>query len=144
MVPTLMSSRLAKNLNLRVKETDRKITVAAGSAADCNGMVGSVPLTFDDIQIPIYLLVVEGPHFEMIVGSPTLEDLQACIDLGNHTVKIKFEGRIATLSQNYDSGYIKTNQGKTNRDDFTSGFDNNDSSSSEKDYVSLMPFIPMI
>lgn len=56
---------------------------------DTSGTVGSeteLSVSFDKIQVPLDFLVIDNPPFDVIIGHPTLESLQARIDLGIETV----------------------------------------------------------
>lgn len=53
------------------------------------GIRHEVPISFGGMSVLLGFLVIDGLWFGVIVGHPTLETLQVCIDLGTQQVKMK-------------------------------------------------------
>ena len=120
-VPNLMSSRLAESLSLRPEATTRSITVADGTKAVVCGIVHGAPVSFGGLTEPLDFLVVEGTPFDVIIGCPALEKLQACLDLGQQHVTITVNGDTVQLGFEYDTSDYRLLHPGTDSEDFTSG-----------------------
>ena len=120
-VPNLMSSRLAESISLRPEDTTRSITVADGTWAVLCGIVHGAPVSFGGLTGPLDFLVVEGTPFDVIVGCPALEKLQACLDLDQQHVTITVNGDMVQLGFEYDTSDYRLLHPGTDSEDLTSG-----------------------
>ena len=85
-VPNLISPKLVSHLCLTPRPSKKRITVADGGNAPCNGVLLQVPTSFGELTVNLDYLVVEGTPFDLIIGLPSLEKPQACIDVGKQHV----------------------------------------------------------
>lgn len=75
-------------------------------------------------------LVVDDPQGDVIIGSPTLEKMQAYIDMGNHTVTVTIEEKHCILGLKYDKGIPHMEGCINGGEDFTSDSEIHPASSS--------------
>ena len=68
-------------------------------------------------------LVVEGSPVEILIGYPTLEELQACIDLGHQSVRIVLANKTVKMSLEFDQVSPIVAGSETDSEDFTSDVD---------------------
>ena len=80
-VPNIISPKLVEKLSLAPKETKKHITAANGRGAACMCAPEQVPVSFGSLVSKMDFLVVAGAPFDLIIGLPSLEKIQACIDL---------------------------------------------------------------
>lgn len=64
-----------------MKELLKKIIVANGDFPGTVGSFEELVVLLENIQVHMDFLVTDNPPFDMIIGSPMLKLLQACIDL---------------------------------------------------------------
>ena len=128
-VPNIMPPKLVQKLPLTPKATAKYITVANGNNAACVGILDHVPVSFGS-------LVVSGAPYDVIIGLPALEEIQACIDLGQQHVEVTVNNQKAHLELEMDSG-LREDDSSTDREDFTSDSATGpaDSSDYEAEYV---------
>jgi hypothetical protein len=120
-VPDIMSSRLARLLQLQPKSTSRNITVANGATTAGAGVLQGVNVKFGDIQVHLDFLVIENPPFDIIVGMPTMEALRTCIDTGKQLIYMTHDGKSAKLCMILDVGRSESTQmEEADSEDFTS------------------------
>ena len=124
-IPKLVSSRLCRKLSLNVIETDRRITVASGQKSGVTGIVTDVPFDMgNDIVVSMDCLVIDNPPFDVIIGQPALEALQAVIDFGKQEVRLTVGAKSNTLSFDYARVPVPDGDASgTDSEDFTSGSD---------------------
>eukprot|EP00737_Agarophyton_chilense_P002013 gb/GEZJ01002278.1/.p1 GENE.gb/GEZJ01002278.1/~~gb/GEZJ01002278.1/.p1 ORF type:complete len:592 (+),score=68.54 gb/GEZJ01002278.1/:824-2599(+) len=87
-VPNLLSWEMCNQLTLAPSPTSRRVIVADGSAADVLGCVKGVSISFRKIGVPLDLLVVKNTPFDVIIGCPTLEALQAQLVFSRQQVSL--------------------------------------------------------
>lgn len=81
-VPNIMSSSFCDSLSMRASQSNKKSTVAN---RDCSLFVGSlleIIVSFAEINIAMDVPVMNGLLFDIILGAPALDALQACLDMG--------------------------------------------------------------
>ena len=81
-VPIIISPKLVAKICLSPQPTGKHTTVADGGSAPCLGSLLQMPTSFDGLVVNLDFLVVKGTPFDLIIGHPSSERLQACIDLG--------------------------------------------------------------
>lgn len=82
-VPNLLSSRLARDLALSRESTDRIIKVSDGSPSPPRRVVKGVPLSFAAKTASLEFLAGDDMAVDVIIGSPTMESLEAKMDMGH-------------------------------------------------------------
>ena len=87
-IPNVMNASVASKLSLSPKPTSTKITVANGQKTTCLGSIEDVPVSFNGTVTSLNFLVVAGSPVDILIGYPTLEELQACIDLGHQSARM--------------------------------------------------------
>lgn len=97
----------------------KKITVANGDVTDTLGAVSDLKISFEDIHVALDFLVINNPSFDVIIGLPALESLQACINLGNQTVTIRHEKKEVKLALDNDLSKIFLPEVETDSNEFT-------------------------
>lgn len=122
-IPNLISSRLAERLGLEVVPTTKKITVADGTTSECLGAAEKVSISFEGGKTPLNFLVMADLPFDVIIGCPTMEALETCIDLGNHSIAMKLEGNVIKLPLEYGHSRFKNELEGADSKNFTSGYD---------------------
>ncbi len=127
-IPDLISQEIAESLDMRILPTNKSITVANGTSSTCVGKVENVPVMFSKKRVELSFLVVDGLPFDIIVGCPTMESLETCIDLGKRCVSMQVDGKLIELPLNLETPNMG-NPERTDSDDFTS-----EDESSESDY----------
>ena len=123
--PNLLSSSLCQRLSLEVIKTDRRITVANGNKTGVTGIVTDVPISLgDNLIVSMDFLVIDNPPFDVIIGQPALEALQAIIDFGKQEVRLTVGPNSTILGFEYAGESLpKDNVSGTDSEDFTSGSD---------------------
>lgn len=81
---------MVKMLCVRVESILKKIPLANGTTSEAFGIKKSVPISFEDLSLPLKSLVISNPHLETIIALPALKSLHAFIDLGTQTVTMKY------------------------------------------------------
>lgn len=137
LVPSLISSLRHCVANCpRSPSTPQRTSLLLMRQVPC----AKVSFSFLGMSVPLDFLVIYGPPFDIIVGFPTLETLQACLDLGNQQVKIRIAGRKVTFGFDYASVGASDND-ETDSDHFNSyldaAFDESDSKDDEEFSVTL-------
>ena len=124
-IPNLLSSSLCQRLSLEVIKTDRRITVANGNKTGVTGIVTDVPISLgDNLIVSMDFLVIDNPPFDVIIGQPALEALQAIIDFGKQEVRLTVGPNSTILGFEYAGESLpKDNVSGTDSEDFTSGSD---------------------
>ena len=87
-VPNIMSPNLVQKLSLTPKATAKHITVANGKNSACVGILDQVPVSFGSLVSKMDFLAVSGAPYGVIIGLPALEEIQACIDLGQQHFEV--------------------------------------------------------
>lgn len=88
-VANLLSSKLARHLSIEKKVSPKKITVANGDVTDTLGAASNLRTSFKGIQVSFDFLLIDNPLFDVIIGLPALESIQACIDPETQTPIIR-------------------------------------------------------
>lgn len=107
--------------------------MADGSTSACLGMAKGVPVSFEGQQIKLDCLVIRELPFGMIIGCPTMEELETHIDLGNNSVSIRVNGNRLQLPLDYDKERLREEIAGTNSKDFTSADESDMTSTDEED-----------
>ncbi len=97
-----MSDTLAEKLRLKLAPTKRRIVVADATTGECAGILEEIPVSFGSIVVRFNFMVTKLLSYDLIVRSPTLVDMCACIDLYHKTVKVRKDGQTETLNLVYE------------------------------------------
>lgn len=135
-VPNLMSACLADTLYLSPLPTRKSITVADGHSTVSRGFLTGVHVSFGNVPVSFNFLVVDGTPFDIIIGCPALEMLQARIDMGEHHVTVTIGEQDVQLGLEHDTRFCAI-ENVTDSEDFTSYEEGGDagSDSDEENYV---------
>lgn len=131
-VPNIVSPQLVKRLSLTPEATTKHITVANGKNASCIGALHQIPVSFGGLVSKMDFLVVSGAPYDVIIGLPSLEELQTCMDLGQQHVEVTVDDQKARLGLEMDDGR-KLVDSSTESEDFTSDSDAIPEDSTEED-----------
>ena len=101
-IPNVMSDSLAEKLRFQLSPTKRRIVVADGSTGDCAGILQEILVSFGDIAARLDFMVIKSLPYHLIIGSPTLVDMCACIDLYHQKVKVRKDGKTETVNLVYE------------------------------------------
>lgn len=101
-VPSLLASQLCKQLSLKPEKSKRNIKVADGSMAPTCGTVRVIPISFGAHSALFYSLVVDEMPVDMIIGIPTLEQLETIIDIGHSYMTVTIDAMDMPLSFDYE------------------------------------------
>lgn len=82
------------------RNPQKNITVAPGTKYHVVGILTDVPVTFGGLVFILYLLVVEGSTFEVIVGAQSMEEIKDVIDLGNLGVRLTWSSKLSSYPRN--------------------------------------------
>lgn len=96
-VPRLMSSRLSTELKQTTEATYHNIKVADEKKSTTRGIVRNFPLSFSGKAVSLEFLVVEKIPVDIIIGSPTLESLEARLDIGHNFETVNIDGSVVQL-----------------------------------------------
>ncbi len=80
------SDTLAEKLRLNLSPTKRRIVVGDGSTGDCAGVLEEILVSFGDIVVRLNFMVIKSFPYDLIIGSPTLFDMCACMYLYHQAV----------------------------------------------------------
>lgn len=80
-----------EDYTLAPEATMGKIKVANGSFNVVRDVVKDVPVLYKESRTLLNFLVVDDPPVDVSIGSLTLANIQACIDMANHTVTVTTE-----------------------------------------------------
>ena len=96
-----------------------------------------MPVSFNGTVTSLNVLVVTGSPVDILIRYPTLEELQACIDLGHQSVRMVIRNKIVKMSLEFDQVSPIVAGSETNSEDFTSDVESfaSESSSEEDTYV---------
>lgn len=119
-VPNVMKSDTAARLSLMPDHTSTKITAANGQKTICRGALKSIPVTFGQSEAKLNFLVVDGFPVDLLVGYPTMEELQACLDLGNQSVRLVVDRKKETMRLPCERPQSTVLNWDTDSKDFTS------------------------
>lgn len=97
-ITNLFSSRLCDLLALRPKKSGKSIKVADESMDPTCGTLNALPISFGEHSFEMDCIVVDDMPVQMIIGLPTLEKLEARIDMDHNGVTVNIEGREVQLS----------------------------------------------
>ena len=136
-IPNVMNASVASKLSLSPKPTSTKITVANGQKTTCLGSIEDVPVSFNVTVTSLNFLVVSGSTVDILIGYHTLEELQACIDLGHQSVRMMIGNKSVKMSLEFDQVSPIVAGSETDSEDFTSDVESfaSESSSEEETYV---------
>ncbi len=81
-----MADSLKEKLRLQLSIRKRRIVVADGSTRDCTVILKEIPVSFGDIVVRLDFMVIKSLPHDVIIGSPTLVEICACINLYHQTV----------------------------------------------------------
>lgn len=83
-MPNLLPSRLCSLLSLQLEKSRKSINVADGSTSSTFGTLKGISVSFDGQAALLDILVVDEMPVDTIIGTPTLEQLKASIDMGHN------------------------------------------------------------
>ena len=132
-----MNATMASRLSLSLKPTSTKITVANEQKTTCMGSIEDVLVSFNGTITSINFLIVAGAPVDILIRYPTLEELQACIDLGHQSVKMVIGNKTVKKSLEFDQLSPIVAGLETDSEDFTSDVESfaSERSSEEETYV---------
>jgi len=119
-VPNIISTRVTEQLDIDVTPTSRRITVADGSSTGAHGTAEGVTIRFGDMRVRVDFLVIDGPPFDLIIGCPTLEKLEAQLDFGKQVVRFHHDGASVEVGLEYDHAAQWRISSTTDSEEFTS------------------------
>lgn len=97
-VSYLLSSQLCEPLCLKAEKSEGSITVADGSTAPpCRNLI-EIPISFGGHPVSLDFFDVDEMSVDMIIGTPTLEQIEARIDMGHSYVTGTIDGLDIHLS----------------------------------------------
>ena len=136
-IPNVMNASVGSKLSLSPKPTSTKITVANGQKTTCLGSIENVPVSFNGTVTSLNFLVAAGSQVDILIGYPTLEELQACIDLGHQSVRMVIGNKTVETNLEFDQVSPIVASSETDSEDFTSDIDSftSESSLEEETYV---------
>ena len=102
-IANVMSDTLADKLRWNLAPTKRRIVVADGSIGDCAGILEEILVSFGNIVMRLNFMLIKSFPYDVIIGSPILVDMCACIDLYHQTVKVRKDGTTETLNLVYEA-----------------------------------------
>lgn len=115
-VPNLVSRQLCEQLCVKPEKSEKSIKVADGSMAPTCENLKEIPIFFGGHPISLDFLVVYETPVDMIIGSPTLEKLEARIDMGHSYVTATIDGVDVQLSFEYTNRKAKSTQASEETD----------------------------
>lgn len=92
-----------KELTIPPEATTAKVKVADGSPIVVRSAVKDVPVLFGHSRTLLKFVVVDHPPIDMIIGLPTLDYIQECIEMGNHTFTVTIEEKESVLHLTNDN-----------------------------------------
>ena len=107
--------------------------MADGANAPCLGSLHQIPTSFGELIVKLDFLVVKGTPFDLIIGLPTLEGLQACIDLNKQHVHMTAGEDSTRLGLIMDVEHVSRSTASTDSEDFTSNSEAVPGSSTTRD-----------
>ena len=136
-IPNVMKASAALKLSLSPKPASTNITVANGQKKTCLGSIEGVHVSISGTVTSLNFLVVAGSPVDILIGYPTLEELQACIDLGYQSVRMVIGNRTVKMSLELDQLSPIVAGSETDSEEFTSDVESfaSESSSEEETYV---------
>ena len=96
-----------------------------------------MPTSFGGLVVNLDILVMKGTPFNLIIGLPSLERLQDCIDLGKQHVQVTVGNVTVKLGLNMDFERFSQSGTSTESEDFTSDSEAvpDSSTTSKNDFV---------
>lgn len=85
-VPNLISSNLAKKLDLAITSMKKKMTVADRTMEICHRVAKKITVTFGELKEKMDFLVFDEVSVGVLIGIPEMEKLKTHIDLGGQYV----------------------------------------------------------
>ena len=136
-IPNVMNASVASKLSLSPKPTSTKITVAIGHKTTCLGSIEDVPVLFNGTVPSLNFLVVAGSPLDILIGYPTMEELQACIDLSHQSDRVVIGNKTVKMSLEFVQVSPNVAGSETDSEDFTFDVDSfaSERSSEEETYV---------
>ena len=133
----VMNASVALKLSLSPKPTSMMITVSNGQKTTCLGSIQDVPVSFNGTVTSLNVIVVAGSPVDMLIGYPTLEELQACIDLDHQSVRVVLGNKTVKTSLEFDQVRLIVAGSETDSEDLTSYVESfaSERSSEEEPYV---------
>lgn len=81
-VPSPISTRLVRKLDLAITSTKKTIKVADETKETGHGVAKNIPVIFGEMKVKMKFLVVDEVSFCVFIGIPKMEKLSAYIHLG--------------------------------------------------------------
>ncbi len=114
-IPNVMSHRMVQKLHFLMQLINRPIKVASCASEKCVGTLNEVPISLDELVVPMDFLVPEETPYDILIGLPTMIELRAQPDYYCMVLKIHYGGDYNILNNEYER-----DNGKTSKDKFTS------------------------
>lgn len=108
-----LSSRLCVFLAWRPENSGKCIKVGDGSMALICGTLIALSILFAENSSVLKLLVVDDMAVDIIIGMPTLVQLEARIDMGHNAVAVTIERREVQTSFEYEKEKWPYHRGRT-------------------------------
>lgn len=101
-VPKLMSQPCVNTMGLSLDTTTRRITVPHKTSFNVKGVLRYIPVSFGNSRTHLNFYLVEDPPLDIIIGLPTLEELQTCLDLSNQNWTVTMKKKTPVFDLDYD------------------------------------------
>ncbi len=79
-VLNVMSHKMVKKLHLRMQTTNGPIKVANCASEKCVGTLNEVPISSEDLVVPMDFLIPEETLYDILISLPTMVQLRARSD----------------------------------------------------------------
>ena len=119
----IMNASVASKVSLSPKPTSTKNTVANGQKTTWLGSIEDLPISFSGTVTSLNFLVVAGSPVDILIGFLTLEELQACINLGHQSVRMVIGNKTVKMSLEFDQVSPIFAGSETDSEEFTSDVD---------------------
>lgn len=121
--PDIMSANIMKSLSLSRTKSYKVIAVADELSCPTYGALKGLPVSFGELLVQMDFLAVHGSPFDLIVGTPTVEELKAKIDLGQQIVRLSTKEGNIEIPLQPDFRKLRNGLSRTDSAKFTSDSD---------------------
>lgn len=97
-LPNEISKKMAEILCVKPEEVARKISAATGYKPAVVGMITKVPVSFRNIFVDLYFLLVDVSPLAINIGDPEMEAQQGIFDIRKMTVQLTRKGNTVEIS----------------------------------------------
>ena len=102
---SLISKAMLDRLGWSIdKASTRTLVVADGSKSIALGEMNEVPITFNNLTVPIKMTVIEGDTYDIILGTDWLNKAQAKLDISAAKMRITYHGVIEFVNLDMTRG----------------------------------------